>query len=221
MPDEQVGEINPVFARHDFYQSLLDLFGRCLAGEPQPTGKARDVCIHDDTFGLAVSDSENDIGGFAADAVKQDQFVKGVGDFPAVFLDQALAAVADGAGLVAEEAGAANHGLEFGGGCGSEIGSLAVTLKQRRGDEINSLVGALCAEDGRDEELQRIVVAQGAARAGVGGTQAAEDRTAARQQFALGNAHGSQYSIATKTHSVSPPLFQRRRGEIEYGPHCG
>jgi hypothetical protein len=46
-----------------------------------------------------------------------------------------------------------------------------VTPKQGRGDEIDALVGALRAEDGGDEELERVLMMQGAARIRVGGPQ--------------------------------------------------
>ena len=138
------------------------------------------MCVHDDPFRPAVGDAENDVGRLAADAVELDQFVERVRDFSTVFFDKTLAAVADGPCLVAEEAGAANHGLEFGGRRAGEIDRAAVALKQRRGDEIDAFVRALCAENGGDEQLERVVVVQGTARVGIRGAQAAKDRAATR-----------------------------------------
>lgn len=139
------------------------------------------MCVHDDAFGLAVGDAENDVGRLATDAVELDQFVERVRDISTMFLNKTLTAIAYRAGLIAEKAGAANHGLEFRRRCGSKVRGTAVTLKQGGCDEIDAFIGALRAQDGSDEKLKRVMVVQGTTRAGIGGTQSTEDDAAARQ----------------------------------------
>ena len=137
--------------------------------------------IDDNTFRFAVGDAENDIGCLAADTVELDEFIERVGDFACMFFRDALATVADGTRLVAEETGATYQGFEFRWLRSGEVGNGAITFKKRGGDEVYAGVGALCAEDRGDEQLERVVVMQGATDSGVSNAQAAEDGAATRQ----------------------------------------
>ena len=114
--------------------------------------------VHNDTFGFAEGDAKNNVGRLATDAVELDQFVERVRDVPTVMFHKALTAIAYGQGFVAKKAGAANHGFKFRLRGGGEIGGTTVTAKQRRCDEIDAFIGTLCAENGRDEKLERVVV---------------------------------------------------------------
>src|ERR1017187_1821389 len=181
VPDQQVGEINPVFSRNHFHQGLFDLFRCRLPGQSQATRQSHDVRIHDNTFRFAIGDAENDIGRLAADAVELDEFTERVGYFAVMCFRDVLATIADGAGLVAEEAGAANQGFEFRWRRGGEVGGGAITLEKRGGDDVYACVGALGTEDRGDEQLERVFVTQGAVGDGVRGAQAAEDGAATQQ----------------------------------------
>lgn len=139
------------------------------------------MCVHHDAFRLAVGDAENDVGRLASDTIELDKFVERIGDFTVMFFEKALATTSEGTGLVAEEAGTANQGLQFRGSSGSKVGGAAVATEKGGGDEVHAGVGALRAENGGDEKLKRIVVMQGTARARIRGAQSAEDGPAARQ----------------------------------------
>ena len=137
--------------------------------------------IHDNAFRFAIGDAENDIGRLAADAVELDEFTERVGYFARVFFFDALATIADGPRLVAEETGATNQGFEFRWLRCGEVGGGAITLEKRGGDEVYARVGALGTEDGGDEQLERVIVIQGATGVWVSDAQAAEDGAATRQ----------------------------------------
>ena len=185
-------EIDPVLPGDEFHQRLLDLFGSALPGETETTREAQDVGVNDDAFRFAKGDAEDDVGGFSANAVKLDEFVKRAGDFAVVVIKQGAAAIADGIGFVAEETGGVDEGFEF---CRYGVGEIVdgfVPGEEGRGDLVDSFVGALGAEDGGDEELERILMAEGATNVRMG---AAEGGNECRY-FGLGRFHGTKYSIA-------------------------
>jgi len=190
MPDEQVGEINPVRPGHNPHQGSLDFLGRPLPGEAEPVAEPGDMGVYDNALGLPVGDTQHDVGGLAADAIELNQVGEPVGNATGVLFGDDPAGVADGAGFVAEETGGANELFEFGRGDNGEIGGGPVAGEQGGGDLVDADIGALGAEDGGDEKLEGVVVAEGALGVGVGGAEAGEQEA----DFALGNGHGREYS---------------------------
>src|SRR5213078_333920 len=108
--------------------------------QAEATRQAHDVRVHHEALGFAVSDAEDDISGLAADTVELDEFIERVGYFAAMFLCDAPATVADGARLIAEEAGAANHEFKLHRRCHGEVGGSAIALEKRGGDEVYARV---------------------------------------------------------------------------------
>src|SRR5579859_3108502 len=161
--------------------------------------------VYDDAFRLAIGDAEDDVGCFSSDAIKLDEFIEGVWHCAGVFLDEALGAIANGAGLVTKKPCTVNHAFQFRGRSGGKIFGITILAEKSGGNEIYARVSTLCTQNGRDKKLERILVNQGAAHVRVGGPESAENRPAAGQQFALGKAHASQYSI-----SIVRTQFYRR-----------
>jgi len=195
VPDEQVGEIYPVFARDDFHQRLLDLFWRGLAREAHATREAHDVGVHDDAFGFAVAGAEDDVGGLASDAGELNQRFQRVGDASAVLLGDGAAAAADGAGFIAEETGRMDDEFEFAGRRGGKVSGGVVAREKGGCDLVDADVGALGAEDGGDEKLERVGVFEGATVVGVGASQGGDEVRETLGQFGLGSTHSREYSI--------------------------
>src|SRR5437868_10512138 len=70
MPDQLMGEVDPLLARDDPHQVLLDLLRRVARGEFETTRKTIDVSVHYDAFGFFEPGTEDDVSGFAGDAGK-------------------------------------------------------------------------------------------------------------------------------------------------------
>ena len=149
------------------------------------------MCVHDNAFGFAECNAEDDAGGLAATAVELNKFRHRLWDLAGMAFGDSPATVADGLGFVAEEAGRTNQVFEISGA--GEISGGPVFGEEGRGDFVDAFIGALGAEDGGDEELERIGVVQGAFGIGIGAAQTGENFAG---KFPLGSVHGAQYSIA-------------------------
>jgi hypothetical protein len=156
--DEPVGEVGPGGAGEELDEVFLDADGVGEFGEGEALGETADMGVDDDAFVFIEGVSEDDIGGFASDTGKDGEGFEGVGDFAAVLGEEFGGHGADVFRLVAEEAGGADEGFEFVLGNGGVVGGGAAALKERGGDDVHALVGALGAEHRGDEEFQRVGV---------------------------------------------------------------
>lgn len=174
--DEEVRPEGPLVLRDDLGEVVLDLDGvGGVLGEAEAVGEARDVRVDGDALVDSEGVSEDDVGGLSADAGEGVEGFHGLGDLAAVVGDEGLGHGDDGLGLVAVEAGGLDVPLELGLGdlgVGCDVG---VLLEEGFGDDVDADVGALCGEDGGDEELERAGEVQRALCVGVGGLEEGED----------------------------------------------
>ena len=170
-----MGEIYPVLPGHNLHQRSLNLLRCSLTRQTKPVRQPRDVCVHDDAFSFAVGDAEDDTGGFTAATVELEKFVHRGRHLAGMTLGDGLATGADGFGFVAKESSRANHYFQFAGRRGGEVGGGPVFREERGRNFVDAFVGALGAEDGGDEKLERIVVLQCALGVGVGSAQPGQE----------------------------------------------
>jgi len=168
-------QINPVFPWDDLHQGLLDFFGRGLPGEVKAAGEALDVGVDDDAFRFPVGDAEDDAGGLAAAAGKLDEFSHRVRHLAGMLFGNGPATGTDGFGFVAEKASGFDEVFKFARWCFGKIGGGPVLGEEGGGDFVDADVGALGAENGGDEELERVFVVEFAADVGVGDAKFCDD----------------------------------------------
>ena len=156
--DQDVPRENPLRLREEGHEVALDLLGVFLVGQAHAPGEPQDVRVHHDARGLAVGDAQNDVGRLTGDAAKREKVLHRVGDLAGVRLAYPSARLADGPGLVPEEAEAVNVLLQLllrdlpkclGG---------PVLLEEARGHGVDHLVRTLGREDRGDKQLQRHLV---------------------------------------------------------------
>lgn len=135
--------------------------------------------VHHDALGLAVGDTEDNIGGFTPDAVELDEFLERVGNLAGVLCGDGAAAIPDRPSFVAKETGRTNHRFQFSRRRGGKVGSDAVLLEQRGRDLVNAFIRALRAQNGGDKKLEGIAVMERATRIRIGGAQSTENGMAA------------------------------------------
>ena len=184
-------EIDPVGLGDNLHQIVFDLFGRVLPGQAEAAAQAVNMRVNHNPFSFAVRDAEDDTGGFAAAAGQLDEFGHRVGHLPGMTLGNGLTTIADGFGFVAEETGGFDAFLQLSGRRGGELGRRPVFGEEGGRDLIDAFVGALGAEDGGDEELERVGVVEFAVHVGVGGAQDAADLFGANRYFGLGRIHAN------------------------------
>lgn len=153
MKDEPVVRAAEERARDVPGEDLLGLEGSFgVGGEADPFGDAEDVGV-DGHGGFVVDDGEDDVGGFAADALQGLEGFNGVGDAAAVCLFEAAGHGDEVAGFGAGVGDGADvfEDLVFGGG--GEVGGGGIAVEEGRGHEVDPFVGALGGEDHGDEEF--------------------------------------------------------------------
>ena len=135
----------------------------------------RDVRVHDHTDVDAEGIAQNDIGGFAPDAVEVRQFLHRAGHLAVVPLDQFAATGLDVLRLVTKKARRPDGLLQFGERCVRVIRRRAIFFEQFRRDDIDALVRALGGKNGGDEQFKRASVIQLAVRLGVSPVERRDD----------------------------------------------
>ena len=173
--DELMREGDPVILGNDLHQFLFDFLRRVAFGNAQAAGDAEDVRVDDYAFGFAEADAEDDVGGFAGDTGDGDELGEGLRDLAAELGDDFAGGTLNGFGLVVEEAGGADEGFEFGEGCLGHGGWGGEAAEERRGDHVDTDVGALGGEDGGDQKLPGGAVGEGALGGGIGFVESFED----------------------------------------------
>jgi len=170
-----VGEADPVVARQDLHQFLLDLFGRLGLGEFKAARDAEDVRVDHDAFGQTVADAEDDVGGFAGGAGDGDELGECLRDLAVEVGENFAGSALNGFGFVAEEAGGLDKGFEFGQSRFGHIGRGRKAAKELGRDHVDAHISALRGKDGGDEQLPRRAVSERADGVGVGFVEGLED----------------------------------------------
>ena len=153
MPDELVGEENPFLAGDDAHQVLLDFLWVGILRQFEAAGDAGDVGIDDDSFGELEPAAEYDVCGFAGHAWEGEQVVHVERDLAAEVGNNFSCGADYGLGLVAEEAGGADVGLELlrlQGGEGFDGGIFA---EEFGGDAVDVHIRRLGGEDCRHQKF--------------------------------------------------------------------
>ena len=104
--------------------------------------------------------AEDHIRRLAADAGDLDHFFHRPWHLAAEQLDERAARRDDALGLKAKEAGRLDELFDLRRVGGREVLGRRVTPEQLRGDEVDRAVGRLRGKDRRDEELERVLMAQ-------------------------------------------------------------
>ena len=173
--DELMREGDPAALRDDLHQLLLDFFGGLGLGEPKAAGDAEDVGVDHDALGFTEADAENHVGGLSGCAGDGDEFGKGLWNLAAEVRDNFAGRTLDGFGFVAEKARGADQGFKLGQCSLCHSLRSGKAAEELRRNHVDAGVGALGGEDGRDEQLARGVVDEGAFDVGVGLVQCFED----------------------------------------------
>ncbi len=137
----------------------LDDLGILGAGDADASGDAEDVSIHRQSRD-AERVAKDDVGGLAAHAGQLHQFVHRPRHFAAMRVDDLGRHPEQRARLGAEETCRLDLRLEFVGGRPGERRGVGVALEQGRRDLVHPLVSALRREDGRDQQLIRVLEVQ-------------------------------------------------------------
>ncbi len=133
VPDQGVAEEDPLVAREETHQVLLDRLRLDLVGEAEAPGHALDVGVDHEPRRDAVGGAEHDVRGLARDAGQRDQLLEIARHLAAEPLDQALAHPDQALGLVAEEAGRVDLlGQRLRVGAGVVLRAMRYLLEQRR-----------------------------------------------------------------------------------------
>ncbi len=175
MPDEEMTEQGPLGSRQQFDEGEFDFFGGFFTREAESQGEARDMRVHHDAVVKAKGVAEDDVGGFAADAVEGDELLKGLRDFPAVEFEELVAGGLDIAGFVAVEADAFYFRFKNGRVGVGVIGGGAIFLEKGCGDDIDLFVVTLGGKDGGDEQFERVAIVEFAMGVGISLFQGGED----------------------------------------------
>jgi hypothetical protein len=175
MPDKLVCKTDPVFPGNHSLQILLDFAWFGILGQIEAAGKAEYVGIHYDAGCNSVSRAQHYVGGFARDAREREQFFHRFRHLPAEIFQDLSAGAHDGFRFVTEKTCGANGRFQFCGIGEGEVFRSGISRKKYSGHLIDAHVGALRGEDGRNQQLKRILVYQRAGRFGVGFIQFVED----------------------------------------------
>lgn len=176
VPDEPVTEEGPVFAGHLGEEVLFDLFGLGAGGQAETEREARHVGVNDDTFVEVEGIAEDDVGGFASDAVELDEVLHGVGDLAVVTFDEFLAGALDVFGLMTKEAESADVLFELGQAGGGVVGGGTVFVEEERCDQVDLFVVGLRGQDGGDEKFERVGVMEFAVGVRIGFSESIDDQ---------------------------------------------
>ena len=173
--NEAMGKVDPFPGGDEGHEVLLDFLRGSRLGQAKSPRNPKDVGVDHHPRGHPEGRPKHDIGCFSGYSGEFEELLHGLRHLPVVLFHQAAAGLLDVPGLVAEESGGMNHpfqGLQGGAGKGF---CRRVFAKELRRDQVDSLVGALGRKDGRDQQLQRSGVSQGALGPRIGLLQARQD----------------------------------------------
>ena len=118
VPYDLVGKKNPLLARDDAHQVLLDLLRVIVRGQLQAARDAVDMSIDDHAFSFLEPRAQHDVGRLACDAWKSEKLFHVIGYLAFIVGDDLFRGADDRLRLVAEKAGGTDVGLEL---LGSEL----------------------------------------------------------------------------------------------------
>lgn len=173
--DEDVREVDPVLPGNELHELLLhELRGRSF-GEAQAMREAEHVGVDDEAIRDTERGTEDDVRRFARDTWKNEELrhrswylAFEIGLHPG-------RRTLDGFRLVPIEAGRADDALELGPVRRGQVRYRWIPGKEPGRDQVHPRIRALGREDGRDEELERALVREGAGRFRVGFAQPVDD----------------------------------------------
>lgn len=170
MPDELMVKLDPGLPWEEPTQIRFDLLGGGGLGKAQAAGHPEDVRVYGQgrhTEGIG----EHDVGGLLAHAGQGAEF-GGVAGHPALVpSDQGLSQADEVLRLVPKEARGVDEGLQFRGPRHGQGRGIGIPGEECGGGKVHPGVRALGAQDGGHHELEGVLVLQGAAGFGVGGSQ--------------------------------------------------
>lgn len=173
--DELVGESDPAILRENLHQLLFNFFCCFRFSQTEAACNAEDVRVYNDTFGLAETDTENHVCGFAGCAGDCDEFGEGLGNLTIEFVHDFSGRALDGFCLVAEEARGADEVFKFGERSLRHRRRSREAAEQFRGHHVHADIGALRGEDRGDKQFPWRVMRECAFDVGVGFVEAFED----------------------------------------------
>ena len=191
VPDQVVAQHHPVALLEERADGVLDLDRVGLVGPAEAAGQPADVGVDGDARD-AEAVAEDDVGGLAADPGQGHQVVEPRRHLAVVPLDEGGAQLEQRVGLGPEEAERADDLLEVLARGGRHRRRVGVGREQGRADGVDPAVGGLGAEDGDDEQLERVVEVELDPGVGVGLGQHPVDPAGPSDQAraGLGGGHG-------------------------------
>jgi len=149
--------VPPLLPRHDRGNVRLDLSGRRPLRQPQTVRHAKNVRI-DRERSFFECNRHHDVCRLPADAVERFQIVALARHLAAETLDQIARRANDMLGLHAIEPARFDDPFDVGETGFCQLVGRWIGREQRGGREIHARIRALCGENHRDEQLERIVV---------------------------------------------------------------
>jgi len=204
MEDEPVAPFGPMGLGDEAHEGAFDFDGIGFFGEGEALGEASDMGIDDNADRLLEGVTEDDVGGFASDTAEVGEGIHIGGDLAVVMEEKIEGGFADAAGFAAEKAGGLDQRFEFCRVGGCHLGGGGEALEEGRGDHIDPAIGALGAEDGGDEEFERVAVEEFAMGVGVGFVEGCGDgEDALLSGFVRFGRHGSGWLRAKHTGTLA------------------
>ncbi len=184
MQNDLVRKAYPPVLGNNLHQVALDFDGVGFSGEIEPQRNALHMRIDDDAGGDAVGRPEHDIGGLARRAGHGEKLLHGARDLAAEIVDDPPGCADNRLRFVIEESGAADVLRQHLGRYRREVLGRWIFREQAGSDFVDALVGALCGENRRDQQLPWVPMMQRAGRVGVHTVEAPQNLLNAR--FTLG-----------------------------------
>ena len=169
VPDHLMRKVDPVFPGKKGHEIKFNLDRITLLGKAYTLRQAFYVRIHNDSRD-GKSAPKYDIRRLSPDSGEFNQGLHIVRNFSTMPLQKGLAASLDTFCLVAIKTGGADHFLQVGDGDFCKVFCRAQFFKECLGYLVDPLVGALGRQDGGNQKLQRVSVAQGSLDIRVGTT---------------------------------------------------
>lgn len=158
---QEVAELEPLGSGDDLHEAALDLVPRLLPGQPQPLRQPHHVGVDGDPLDDAVGVAEDDVRRLPGHPLEPGQLLHRPGDLAAVLLDDGPAGLLDEPGLLPVEPQRPDGLLQLLPRRTGVVLRRPIPLEEARGDLVHLGVGGLRRQDGRHEELQGRLPAEG------------------------------------------------------------
>ncbi|PQM49443.1 hypothetical protein C1Y40_00335 [Mycobacterium talmoniae] len=152
--DHPVAEQRPLVTFDEFADGVFDLDRVLLGGPPPAPHQPPEVGVDGDA-GDIEGIAEDDVGGFAAHPGQGDQLGHGGRHLPVEPFHQSLPEADQRGCLVTEETGGADEVFELGAVGLGVVQRGPIAGEQRRGGQVDALIGALRRQDGGHRQLER------------------------------------------------------------------